>query len=337
MSINAKRRKDPRKPALISIVWGEWVEHSLHAFGRLREQAYALENVQEKSNIVAPRFVRTDDIVTRLRESPNKKKKLEGRSASGKIPGLLREETVIVAKPDSSSGSSSRSAKRSREEDSTDAKPHSKLRKASRPIETEQSEDMDGEGEVEVARVRKEEMARQEAAQSTSSARPVVKKQRSGTTAEVASIQDLLQPVDTTRASNGSSIQGGLSRQGSSSTLSKVSVDRSSKFASASSSVSQSTTSKAAPAPSVAVKMEAETQSIPASLAPQNMMMQEDGGPEEEEDISPIFEGQRLYLHMPGISSTLIKRLRGVIEERAGTVVDKCDKDVNWIICKWHQ
>ena len=212
----------------IHIVWGEWLEHSLIAFGRQDERRYTCSLVQSREHLGDIRIKRTMDIVQRARESPRKssstsKRKRGTGGTNDEVPvKILRYETGHDLSE--AGGSVSEQAQ-------VQVQPGSKKR---RIVEDGDNEDNDtkmagieglidndvqkSDGKIEA--IKSSGIASRAAAgsaaqlgnPSTSSsriaakARPSLRKNRSSARAEMLGVQDLLAPAPSTSIPTATSV-----------------------------------------------------------------------------------------------------------------------------------
>ena len=345
-SLQTSQRSQPQSK--IHIVWGEWLEHSLLAFGRLREENYTVDIIRERQNVQAPVFKRAVDIKSRA-ASP----KGDVRRASK----ILRQETVLAVQ-ETASFSSASSKKQKTEErlDYASASTSAGLSRKSRQLELStathasdpagQAGHEKDQGEVpETAQIRKERLL--SGILPTPSSRPAIKKSRSFAHAELQGIQDLLTPITEGGPKKGKGVLlaendcKGISSQSpvftttkelpGSSTLKKLG-DRVGRFSSAS--------TKQTISPLLVSIESKEKSTLCRSTSPPGQKsnpsddMDQDMQGAEDKPPARIFEGKKFFFLLSGVSAEKIDGVRQEIEERGGVVLEKNGPEVDWILCK---
>lgn len=207
--INAKRAKRQEAKRPIYIVWGEWLEHCLYAFGRVKEEFYSTDVFPDRHEVKPAPGQRSQDIIERRNiASPKKVRRQRSQGDQAQIKSkrkLIKQESVA-----SMNGSERTSRKRSgtsegveslavlkkgkTEPEGNDIDMEGRDSKASFLQEKESKEDL------EPAAVRKQSSALSlhpldgptNAPAATS--RAPMKKQRSSTHMELLGVQDLLVP-----------------------------------------------------------------------------------------------------------------------------------------------
>lgn len=212
--INNKRNKrqgESRKP--IWIVWGEWLEHSLYAFGRVKEEPYSTDVVPDRNEVKPPPRERSQDIFARRDStSPKKTRKQRTRNDHAQIKSkrqLIKQETnpslneqAMSMKKRSASESDGGSSELSMSKRAKTEQENSRLEE---PLELEglPGENRSGKDILEPAAVKKhspplsaDPLGSTLHARPSSSlaARGPMKKQRSSTHMELLGVQDLLVP-----------------------------------------------------------------------------------------------------------------------------------------------
>jgi hypothetical protein len=220
--INNKRNKRQNQGGEIIkrpiwIVWGEWLEHSLYAFGRVREEPYSTDIVPDRNQVRPPPRERSQDIVQRRNASSPLKKMSKKQSRPKNDQAQIKSKRKVIKQEtnhslDGSSSEMTMVKKRAADESEVNELSISKRAKTEQGItSTETSNEiadssiLEGESRQEIlepAAVKKQSPCLSanpfgptiDAASSSSSLapRPPMKKARSSTHMELMGVQDLL-------------------------------------------------------------------------------------------------------------------------------------------------
>jgi hypothetical protein len=368
--INNKRskREESRRP--IWIVWGEWLEHSLCAFGRVKEESYSTDVVPDRSKINPPPAERSQDILARRDSaSPKKLRKQKTRDDHAQIKSkrkLIKQES----KPSIMEVPQTASTKRAAQgvDDDLPSKRAKMERDTQQDLPTTEGDDTAQEP-LEPAAVKKQTPslstnplnAMEDEALSSSASKPPMKKQRSSTHMELMGVQDLLTPKQEEQSqmqmsvapiSSTSSLRAKMDNMhtsaetaSSNSLLSKMSKARSNKFISrAKESTPALSGPEASPSTSSlkARKQEAESLDMPLRSAspaalsgpPETLV---DMSIQEEEPpfpCSPIFKGKTFYVIHEDFDAELRSRIAILMVERGAINIDQLNDEVDYIVCK---
>lgn len=365
--INNKRakRQDGSRP--IWIVWGEWLEHCLCAFGRVREEPYSAEIVSERKAIHPPPGELSQDIISRRQSaSPRKMKNKNTRDDHAQIKSkrkLIKQETLP-----SMDVSGPTTVKRDRAAEDHSADISEKRMKLEPPATTPPGGigDMDDSSTDALERLEPVAVKRQSPSLSADpllsltsnrasslGPRPTMKKQRSSTQMELMGVQDLiaqkLEQASAPPVAGGSSnlvqhIDNGSledrqegSSSGAGSRLSRMGKDRSNKFISKQKVAGQSTaeydsdSSRTLPLPATDKKPGIEDHS-----AAQGQRSLEPAPTTDNDDAPPatIFSGMQFYIVPNEFPSGLVPRIEVAITARGGRVVTSDSPEVDYVMCK---
>lgn len=354
-----RRRARTSNGRKVHIVWGEWLEHSLLAFGRLKEEEYSVEIMRLRPRQWAQSWKRADqDIVTRQAALS----KLTGRSRSDSHKPshkVLRHDTLLSMGPDANSSSRPGSAlagasnKRSRagsaagdDEEESVTVTSTRQQKVQKVAATDRNSDRVLQSGLldEVQSRERRAVSAQPSTSATTSSKVTLKKSRSTATADLLGVQDLLLPrrAESATPSLAAPTDKGKEKArdqdedlgeepqrppAGTSLLAKISKDRLSKMNSASTSASSSTTPHSA------------TSTIPGTGRADSVTRRMDHATlevegDDEDPPSPIFEGKSFLLSFPGVASTLIAGIKDCIVDRGGTIARQDGSDVDYIVTK---
>lgn len=359
--INGKRakRQESRRP--IWIVWGEWLEHSLCAFGRVQEEPYCADIVPIREEVNPPHGQASPDIVTRRNSaSPRKMRKHKAKDDAAQIKSkrkLIKQETLpSVYEVEGAS------KKRSTEDDEAPSQVKRAKKDADNGIYPkleagDQMNDLDPDGPdlLEPAAVKKppgsqaaEPIAGAARERSASLApRQSMKRQQSSAHLELLGVQELLTvkqddstqtntsltnstTISTQTRTEDEVLQRELQPAAAGSLLAKMGKDRSNKFFSnkqkevVSAGPEASTSEAVLPVASTSIN---SAQDIASTLHEGN---------EEEETHPPstIFAGMTFYIIPGEFQDHSLPRVCEAITERGGVIVEQDSSDVDVLLCK---
>lgn len=339
----------------IHIVWSDWLETSLVVYGRLREETYDVQLVAERDLLPPNRVQRTMDVMDRISNLPH----LQRKTGSSKIG---RDDSAIF--PEFMEMSTRKRERENTNDDLQSVSKHSRLDASTSVVKVSRSgEAGNADDDAPEPVAMRKERARSLAPTSTISSRPPLGKARSSAQLEIRALNDLLSPAlplskdlpfnesgtNSLKHDKGKAVlkphadthlpaaidSAIASTTTSTSLLTKMSKDRSSKFALGSNlvtpisvnmsrSISSGSGYSASEFPASLISAEPKPERLPpipssdgASAAP-----------------SRIFEGRKLLLVFPGLASSRLAVIRGHIEERGGSVADTDGPDVDWVVCK---
>ena len=365
--INRKRAQtgeERQSKYKIHVVWGEWLEHCLLAFGRLMEENYAVDVIRERVNVQAVPFKRTTEIKARAM-SPKK----DIRKASK----ILRQETVITIEPISTATISSKIQRM--EGISSGALASRSSGTLHKAVTNQQfikngpshngaiagADDANNEDLPEVAQMRSKLQSNAQPTASTSRATNF--KSRSSIYAEVQGVQDLLmapalvQTAPVPSSSSSSQSKGkrkfeavhqkqndrlrpvlldsaGSGQQFPAPSVSKRLGDRSGCFTVSASTSSLSFSSGSSTLPSRTLN---STSGVPS------LGTQSSSTPcppfDVDENLPPtrIFEGKKFFLLFRDVAIEIVTGFRKKIEDRGGTALEEDGPDVDWVLCQFIQ
>lgn len=362
--INSKRAKRQESNRQIWIVWGEWLEHCLCAFGRVREEPYSAEVVPNREEIVPPHGEPSPDIIARRDSaSPRKMRKHKSRDDHAQIKSkrkLIKQETLPSM--DEANGPT---RKRAAEEDEC----ANESKRAKKELEFGQdrigpiSDDLTDADPTSTETLEPVAVKKQSASLATDPLQPrersaslaprqSMKKQQSSTHLELLGVQELLtvkqeQPSQiatvaststsvaiskgfedhSTQPEAGSIVAGSL--------LAKMGKARSNKFASGKQ--KESTVAEAEASTSQAplsAGYATENVKLPATAPRYDEIVQAYGDDEDIQPPSAIFEGMSFYIVPGEFEDVVIPRVREAITDRGGVIASCDSKSVDVVLCK---
>lgn len=312
-------------------MWGEWLEHSLAAFGRQDETKYACERIPARAGLAGLRIRRTQDILTRARESPRKANKNKKRPAHEVEVEILRHGTGHDLSAPEPAG-----AKRRRIEGEERA---ASAQGPSTSGSTKLKKHRSATQHAELLGVQDLLAAPASASASGQSTLPPMPRPLPGSSMQSASfdlkgkMRALDQDVDMDAEAEAEQQQ----RRAGPSLLSSFAKARSSRFSSTPTAGTGAGSQLRAVSTSMTKSTSADTSAsfMDVSAAPTDI----DEDPEDEEEEGPpprIYEGKSFGLRLPpDAAESVVDRFREEIELRGGSIRE--DDDVDFLIYKFAQ
>lgn len=300
-------------PDPIQIVWGEWVEDSLFAFGRMREELYNVEIVNRREDMPTRRISRPLGLKERLDHTTQRLRKKR------KTSSVLRQDTVVAA--DHSVHSDLDKGVRGDDGAASSIRQDYLLADATANMDADVSME-----EPEPAMVRKERSASCAPARQDSRIAPL-KRARSSALTELSGVEallgskparpllevPLLKPEATVHIWT-STAPPPTASGCHSSLLSRIDRTRAEKLSSA---------AVVERKPIIQPKIEGPEDTATV-----------DGSAVLDEIMAPIFAGCKIHLLLPGVPSSSLDKVRKNISDRGGILVESVPGDADYIVCR---